>query len=421
MSLDSSLVSLVVRYPDTFATLAQAGVTAEDFEDDWAKVWRYICRTRRDHGHVPSADVLSNRYDFVDVGGVRRRDMGLLLADIRKRRTHRSYVEALLEAVDSAEDFDNVADSMARLQGRLNALHTTNGSDHLRDLFSRDVTRQVVTEIRARRSGSSFGFPTGLTKLDAHIGGMQRQRMIVVMGRPGLGKSWLDLLFVANAVMNGSKVGLYPLEMTLYETAFRLYTIFTAKMFGQAKVLRNYELIQGRITPRKVVRLLHALEDRFAGQLYVADVGSLADPYTPERVEADTEVHHFDITWVDYITLMQAPRLTKEDNEVALISRLSKGLKGAAQRRNCVAGTSAQINRDALRVKAFIPRLEHIYGGDAIGHDADQVVSINRQGRYLYYGLVKNRHGPEFGRTRVRFDVNIGNIHEEPGDDDGED
>src|SRR6202035_3589814 len=98
--------------------------------------------------------------------------------------------------------------------------------------------------------------PTGLKRFDAYAGGLQRQRMVTIIGRTGLGKSWLDLLFTACAVQYGAKVILYPLEMTLPETAFRLYTIFSQRMFGMERVFKNYDLSVGKVSKAKIMRFL---------------------------------------------------------------------------------------------------------------------------------------------------------------------
>lgn len=417
MSLDASVISIAIRKPEYLLELQQAGVDSEMFVDDWPRVWNYITRMKRKHETVPSMDMIMQRFNWVELGPARRKDMPILLNDLRTRRQHTEFINALVEAVDKSKDFDTVGDVMQTLQGRLNEITARNGRSVLKDLFSRDVTDDIVSEIKRRRSGQSVGLPTGLNKLDFITGGMQRQRMITVIGRPGLGKSWLDLLFVASAVKAGGKFILYPLEMTLYETAFRLYTIFTQTIFGGERVLKNFDLSSGTITPKKVIRLLHALEDKFEGQLYVADVGSMSDPYTPERIEAEVELLRPDGFWVDYITLMKVPKEMR-DQEHAAIRQLSHGIKTAAQRQNCIGGCSAQVNRDALKQQAFIPRLENIAYGDSIGQDADQVISINRKGKYLFYGLVKNRHGPEFGRVRVKFFPNEGIIIEDKNQED---
>lgn len=233
--------------------------------------------------------------------------------------------------------------------------------------------------------------------------------------------SWLNLLFCASAVMNGKKVVLFPLEMTFEETALRLYTIFSQRMGGSKKVLRNLDLSSGRISPKKIIKFLDALENRFAGSLLVADIGNMADPYTIERVGAEVAMNKPDMFWIDYITLMRFPggRDTRED---IAIRALSNGIKQTAVKNHCVGGASAQVNREAVKTREFLPRVEHIAYGDAIGQDADQVISINRKDAYLYYSLVKNRLGPEIGKTRTQFMVDEGIIADsEDQDDEDED
>jgi replicative DNA helicase len=274
--------------------------------------------------------------------------------------------------------------------------------------------------VQRRRSGQISGIPTGLKRFDMANGGLHPQKMAVVIGRTGIGKSWLDLLMVAQAVMAGKKVVLYPLEMTLFETATRLYSIFSQEMFGGSRVLKNLDLTQGKVSKAKVVRMLGLLEDKFAGQLFVADVSSLSDQYTIERIEAETEVHRPDMFWVDYITLLKAPPGGKNDSEHGQIRKLSNGIAGIAKRRDCVGGCSAQVNREALKTRAFLPRLEHIAYGDSIGQDADLVFSLNRDKDHLYYALVKNRGGMEIGKTRMSFAPNIGVLRETESQDEDE-
>jgi hypothetical protein len=85
-----------------------------------------------------------------------------------------------------------------------------------------------------------------------------------------------------------------------------------------------------------------------------------------------------------------------------------------------VGGCSAQVNREAVSGKALIPRLEHISYGDSIGQDADKVLSIGRKGDNLYYGLVKNRGGPEIAKVKMNFNPDIGDLTEIEGGDDDE-
>lgn len=413
MSLDESLISHVVRHPAAFAKMQQLGVSEDDFVDENRMVWRYLHRVKRSRGTIPSKAVVEARFPDFEWFRPKERDIPILIDQLKQRRKWKSLLDIIDTAATEAGTPENVDDALQSLQGAVNRLAASNGTNsHLVDLFDGATAQKMLREIKQRKFGGGLGMPTGLKRIDQQLGGMMKGRMIVVVGRPGLGKSWLNLLFVANAVINGHKWILYPLEMTLPETAFRLYTIFSSNLFGANKAIKNTDLTQGTVTKAKIVKFLHLLEDKFSGQLYVADVGSLSDPYTNERIESEVELHKPDGFWVDYLTLMKAPEQKKGGDDYSAVRYLSSGIKGTAIRQDCVGGCSAQINREALRVRSFIPRLEHIAYGDSIGQDADQVISINRRGEYLYYGVVKNRHGPEIQTTRVKFFVDTGVIEE---------
>lgn len=422
MSLDSSIVSIVLKNPDLFNDLRRAGVTHEDFVEEYQKVWRFINRMRQDHGAIPSPEIVERRYRDFEVTKGRKKDLPILLAELRQRRVFMDFQDAIDEASRSATTPDEVDIALTGLQRRLTALNSRGNGKTLIDIFSEEGRERMKRDLKKRRSGKVTGIPTGLKRFDFYTGGLMKQKLIITMARTGVGKSWINLVMLASAVQNGAKVGLYPLEMTVEETALRLYTIFSQRMFGPSKALKNLDLTLGRFTPKKVVRLMGILEDKYAGQLFLADVGSLRDSYTVDRIEADQELYKFDVQWVDYISLMRVPGARASD-DWQNVRILSNGLKGIAQRHDSVMGASAQVNREAMRVRSIIPRLEHISYGDSIGHDADQVVSLGRKGQdpHLYYSLVKNRGGPEIGRTRVSFAVNEGSIEETAEQDDDDD
>lgn len=415
MSIDASLIAYAVRYNDLLA-IQQSGISRDHFVDEWRSVWMYLTRMRRDHDAIPTEDSLRSRFpQLEDLPRVRRSELPMFVATIRQRKKYIGFLEALRDASGTSSP-DDVDEAIAALQGQLNSLsYVHNGKSHIVDLFSPAISERMKQEMRRRRSAEYQGLPSGLARFDTICGGLHKQRMVTVIGRSGIGKSWIDLFFVTKAVIAGATVMLYPLEMNLFETATRLYTIFTQDMFGPSRALKNLDLTAGRISTAKVARFTSLLEDRFKGQLYVADVSSLADPYTNERIEAEVEIHKPDMFWVDYITLLK--HLGKEEGYAAVM-KLSNGIKTTAMRRNVIGGASAQVNREALKVSAFLPRLEHIAYGDSIGQDSDQVFSLNRSRGDLYYALVKNRHGPEIGKTRVHFDPDRGIIREHQDQDD---
>lgn len=421
MSIDASVISLASRYPASYMQMKQAGLTADHFNEPFDKMWKFIERSVRETGNVPSADVLSARFEDLEIHRVKQRDLPMLTSEIHRRKKFLDFTGLLLETVNTANQED-LEQSIAELQGGLNTLSLRGANKkNVVDIFSKEISDRMMKDIEARRRGEMKGIPTGFHKFDTMIGGLHAGRMVVVMARPGIGKSWLSLLFVANAIISGHRVVHFPLEMTLEETIYRLYTIFSSLLWGQDKVLKNLDLTLGRITVKRVRKFQEWMEDKYSGQLFVADVAAMSDPYTPERIEAEVSLRKPHLYCVDYLTLMKAPGIGRDGGEDFMtVKALSNACKGIAQRHNCVGQINAQVNRESMKVKSFLPRVEHLAYGDSIGQDADQVVSINRQGEYLYYSVVKNRHGPEIGKTKVNWQVDRG-IIEESADQDGDD
>lgn len=418
MSLDSSILSYAVAKKHGYVELARAGVTEEHLTDDYAKAWKFLAKSKRTHGTVPSRSVVQTRYPDIELHKVRDRDLPIIVSEIQKRKTFMDFLNVLDDAsrIGGPDDIDVM---LATVQGELNKLSLRGGKASMVDLFGKEAQERMLADQMKRRRGSIMGLPTGFNRLDALTGGLQRGRLVVTMARPGIGKSWLNILFVASAVQHGAKVGLYPLEMTLEEVALRLYTVFSCKLYGADKAIRNLDLANGRVSKNKIAKLFGLLEDKYAGQLFVADIGSMNDSYTVERVEAEQELYKFDMLWIDYITLMKSPVMGKGGGEDhTTIKALSNGMKQCAIRQNCVVGVSSQVSRQAITGKALIPRLEHISYGDALGQDADHVISMNKRNLNLYYALVKNRHGPESGNVRCKFAVDMGSIEEDHEQDD---
>lgn len=670
MSLDESLLAYAIRNETGMTELQRMGVSQDDFVDDYRTVWRYLLRNKREFDAVPGVETVEQRFPDISLPNTRKREVPILVSDLKKRSRYIRFLTALNDAAAGVNSFDEVDEAVQALQGTLNTLTHEGNANSIVDLFSPEVRKRMLKEIRRRKTGKVVGIPTGIKSIDEIVGGLQKQKMVTVIGRPGLGKasacdepvltptgwtpmgsiqvgdvvvtpdgdeakvlqvhpqgtvpvyrvemsdgswtevtsdhlwltankwerkvnrssvrttgeiaetlhlghsipvvepyewidrnqdidpyllgksaskfvprnylyassrtrlevlrglmdargnaykdyctftptsgqlandvkflvqslggiarkspvirgwlltikmpdnlcpfrmkrkakrwegqqfdpwrrivsvtyvgdkpaqcitidhpdhlyitrdfivthnSWLDLLFMATAVTNGQKVVLYPLEMTLFETATRLYTIFSKEMFGMSRVIKNMDLNRGMVSELKVRRFLKVMEEKFGGRLLVADMGTMSDPYTLERIEAETEVHRPDVIWIDYITLLKPPGNNNRGvDEWGAVKLLSGGIKGIAMRRNVVGGVSAQVNRQALNnEKIFLPRLENIAYGDSIGQDTDICISINRKGPILYYAVVKNRGGPEVPQKKCRFDVNLGHIVEE--------
>lgn len=424
MSLDESVISHALRRPEVLRDLRRAGIDENYFVEDYQKVWRWLNKAKRDHGTTPSLQAVQTKFPELEIRKIREKDLPILIGELHDRKIWMDFLGLIEDASRQAATPNEVRSVMTTMQREMTSLVVRNGESAVVDLFSPEQQKRMIRDLKRRKSADSQGIPTGLKRLDYVTGGLQPGRMTIVMGRPGLGKSWLDLLFVASAVMYGGKTLLFPLEMSIEDTAYRLYTIFSQRMYGPSKAMKNLDLTSGRVSMSKFRKFLTALEDRFNSQLLVADIGSMRDPYTVDRIDAECEIHQPSFMWVDYITLLKGPVGRDGAEDHTTISALSKGIMHTLVRHNVAGGASAQVNRESLKVKAFLPRLEHIAYGDAIGQDAHHAISINRKNianDYLYYAMVKNRHGPEIGKTRLKFFVNEGLIEETQEQEEDED
>lgn len=414
MSLDQQVISHIIKNPSSLGELQRAGVTADWFNGDWAKLVNFLMRMREKHGKVPSLEVVQTRFKKFEPVKTKKRDFPMLVEELHQRRKRILLLTALDDAARGTDDPDEIDAVIASLQTDLSNLSLRHGDSSLVDIFGKEAQDRMKADLKERRAGGTIGIPTGLKRLDYAMGGLQKGRFVITAARTGIGKSWMNLIFVASAVTNGYKVGLYPLEMTVEEVALRLYTVFSQIEYGPGKALKNLDLAHGRITVKKCVKLMHLLEDKYEGQLFVADMGRMSDPYTIARIDAEQAVYGFDMNWIDYITLLKAPGVGRDGQEDHMtVKALSNGCKQMAVKHRMVVGASAQFNRAAVTGRQFLPRLEHLAFGDSIGADCDGAISMNRKGPYLYYSLVKHRGGPEVPKTRVLWNPDEGEIRED--------
>jgi replicative DNA helicase len=417
-----------VRYKTGLVKLRKAGINEDFFEDEFKTVWLHLVKMERKHGKVPGKAMLLQRFPDLGLPRVKEEDASFIVDNLKNRRRWVTYYKHLEKALSNNKGWEQVDEMVHELQADLTRLsHTGNGDGYREsvvDMFSSESKKRIIKSVKARRDQTASAIPTGLTRFDVEAGGLYKSRLTVVIGRPGKGKSWLTLYAVANAVKNGATVLLYPLEMSFEETAYRLISIFSAITSNGRRIVRDQDLNLGRINLKRLRKVIDSLSSQFEGKLLLSDTSASYDPYTTERIESEVAFHKPDMAWVDYITLMKSGAKGAESWQQ--VAELSRGLKGIAMRQDIAMGCSAQVNRSAIsqdkkgKQQVFLPRLENIAYGDSIAADANQVISIDRLGKYLYWSLVKNRNGPEISRTKVVFNVDQGMLLEAQQEDDDE-
>ncbi len=236
------------------------------------------------------------------------------------------------------------------------------------------IVERVVDSVGARDEGEITGVPTGFTDLDSLTKGFQPGQLIVLAGRPAMGKSTVALDFArAAAIGHGLGVALFSLEMSEDEIGMRVLS-------AEARVALHH-LRGGTVTDDDWKRIGRRLPAIGEARLHVDDSPglTLADIRTRTRRIAARE--GLNLVVVDYLQLIIATsrRGSSRQEDVAAISR---GLKLLAKDLRVPVIALSQLNRGSEMRQDKRPQVSDLRESGAIENDADMVILLHREDAY---------------------------------------
>src|ERR1700738_4115389 len=182
MSIDASVISLVLNKPERLAGLLESGVNVDSFSEDFKPLWQFIMRMKKLHGAIPSKGLVQNRFPDVYWPAVRERDLPMLVHQLHERKRMNDFLAIMLDASRQLTDPSDLPEIMSRLQGGINQLQMQNGGDaHLVDVLGADFQVRMIEEIKKRRQVVNSGIKTSLQTYDHMTGGLQPKKMIVAI------------------------------------------------------------------------------------------------------------------------------------------------------------------------------------------------------------------------------------------------
>lgn len=404
---ETMFISAVLRQSD-HKTPVLAGVKPNWFAtypEEWDWVNRYINRHRK----APSKALFKSKYPDFQV--VRSDDVEYCIAELRDDYLRRSLVSAVDQVIDKIKDDSEITNVIEELQTKLVTLHAdgygnANESDVLDDWEEtyNEVTRRYE---RTNEKGLS-GVPTGFDTLDLVTNGPQPGDYWIVAARLGQGKTWTLLKMACTAVYRGYTVQYDALEQSRTQIAMRSHAFLSS---GHAKQgFQSADLMNGKNFDLLAYKdFLKNLKNTLDGRLIVNDTSR--GRVSPASVAAQIERNKPDIVFIDYLTLMNS-----HAGDWQAIAGLSAELKGIAMRYEIPIVAAAQINRTAIGED--LPGAEHLAGADAIGQDADAVITMKQVSRHVVkMKLAKYRHGIDGHVWFNEFRPNSGRFVEISGDD----
>jgi len=218
-------------------------------------------------------------------------------------------------------------------------------------------------------------------------GGIRVGDYWVIAARLGQGKSWTMAVMACLAIMSGFRVIIYSLEMTKEDVHQRMHALLA--------VLLGYEVSYSELRDRTFSRreykaLLADIRDNVPGKFFVVD--STSGPISPATVAAHSEAA--DLHFVDYIGLMRNTDGTRSVDDWRNAASISNQLKEVAQAKSTRVVALSQINREGDTGGWKPPKSKHLSQADAIGQDADVIITAKKYSESaMTYLLDKNRGG----------------------------
>lgn len=405
-NIEAMFISSVLRQED-HQTPVLGGVKKTWFAthpDEWAWVDRYIAR----HSRTPSKVLFKTKFPEFKI--LQSDDVEYCLAELRDEYMRRSLVGAISTAVDRVRDDEPVSNILADLQTQVIKLQadaegTANEANVLDDWEA--VYSEVARRYERRTEKGISGIPTGFDTIDLVTGGPQPGDYWIVAARLGQGKTWTLLRMAATAVYRGFTVQYDALEQTRAQIAMRAHSFLSSDHARES--FKSQDLMSGKDFDLLAYReFLKGLKETLNGKLIVNDTSR--GRVTPSTIAAQIERNKPDIVFIDYLTLMNG-----QVGDWQAIAALSAELKGIAMRYEVPIVAAAQINRTAIGED--LPGAEHLAGADAIGQDADAVVTMKQVSRHVVkMKLAKYRHGTDGQVWFNEFRPNSGRFVEIDGD-----
>lgn len=402
---EALLISAVLRTGE-YQPLMKHGITAEMFHahsDEMQWVEKYVQKYQR----VPNKATFKATWPGCPL--YRTDDVDHWCDEVKKAHARYVLVSLLDKSIDMMDvDLEKAVGQLHTGLSRVAALSQEQGEDF--DAFAswEQTFAHVEERVRKVQTTGQAGIPTGFPTLDAVTGGVQPGWLGVVAARLGVGKTWTATRMACTAAFAGHKVLYFSLEQSRHQIALRAHT-FASSKYGK-ETFKSLDLVRGKgFNVRDYGRFLEGL--KVSGKFIVNDTAR--GLVTPNTVAGGVEQQHPDIVFIDYLTLMST---SGKGDDWRATARLSAELQQVAQTHMVPIIAVSQVNR--LGIGKEPPGAEHLSQSDAIGQDADMVVTMMpKSASVLKMKLAKFRHGPSGVMWFTKFTPNTGQFDEINGDE----
>ncbi len=318
-------------------------------------------------------------------------DYGRTIYDLSIRR---SLIDIGEEMVNTAYDSPVEArpqDQIEEAERSLYELAETGRYDGGFQRFSQALTTAVEMAAHAyQRDGKLSGLASGLRDLDRMMGGLQKSDLLILAGRPGMGKTALATNLAYNVARawegavradgrieatNGGIVGFFSLEMSAEQLATRI--------ISEQTEIASYRIRRGEIDPSDFDRIAETAREMEQIPLYIDETGGLSIAQLAARARRLKRQRGLDLLVIDYIQLLQGSTRRAQEGRVQEVTEITTNLKALAKELNIPILALSQLSRAVENRDDKRPQLSDLRESGSIEQDADVVMFVFREEYYL--------------------------------------
>ena len=314
-----------------------------------------------------------------------------LLYDLHIKRSLIGIGKNIIQdTISNEEDLEGI-NLIENAENDLYNLSQTGSSDRKYSLFGEALKKAIdVIDQSFKREGKIAGLPSGLKDLDKKLGGFHNSDLIIIAGRPSMGKTALGTNIAFNAAkkfkekedefgnkttIDGGKIAFFSLEMSSEQLATRV-------LAEQSKIssdkMRKAELNKEDF--KKIAKVSSELENL---NLVIDDNPILTIPSLRARARRLKRLYDIDMIIIDYLQLMSGSQNVRNDGRVQEISEITRGLKAIAKELNIPIIALSQLSRQVEQREDKRPLLADLRESGTIEQDSDVVMFIFRESYYL--------------------------------------
>lgn len=361
---------------------------------------------------------------------------GRMIRDTALRRRVIALANDALTSAYAPRPEETAAEQIEQFERGLYEL-ASDGSEGGFAPFRSGLGRAVtMAESAHRRDGKLTGIATGLQSIDDLLGGLHKSDLVILAGRPSMGKTALATNIAVHAAANhrtetgpdgkprtvdGGSVGFFSLEMSCEQLATRI--------LSDRAGVSSSRVRKGHLTSAEFDRVLEASQALESLPIHIDDTPALTITGLRTRARRLKRQHGLDLIVVDYLQLVDATN--RKDGRVQEVSEITRGLKTLAKELDVPVLALSQLSRAVEQRPDKRPQLSDLRDSGSIEQDADAVMFVYREEYYLErnadadqsrlaaiagkaeIGIAKQRHGPT-GTAHLLFDGGLTRFTDDP-------